>query len=595
MSLLSNVFKKDLLKLRGALMLWLVLLCIQSLLGIGGIKVAADNLMLQVILPQLGWLIKILQGLMVVILIPLLIQDDPLVGTTGFWFTRPIGRKQLFATKAFFVICVLVLLPLIAELIVFMVNGVLPKHILMAIPEIILEKTAFMMPFLVLATITPKFSRYALAGGIIFAAVVVWWILVIVLATLVPNGNKLMGFLYNYRAFANYTLGLSIGVVKRVFIIILGSAIIFDQYLTRNTRRTIIRVIIGFLVLIIFNNIWNVDFLKTVSQGSKETIAADAIRVDINPQQHALVTDNLRYRKVDLREKIISANVDIAGLGSGQFAILTDLNAKMEWPNAPLDSGYISMSSRELLAHAKFMKPLQAVLTNSRIVNPFTNQMVYKEIFRLNETWFNRYKNVPGVYKANAAFDIYKYQINFAIPLRQGEQGISGSEQVVIFDILHRDTGISVIVGEKKTNLLFDRREERINPYNIMRSSEFNNVYLIENKKRGEAFLAEATDTSMLNYDEMINARSRLFTRANRLDFIYINDRNSSLPKIDQEWLKDAELIRIDAVLIGDVKKILKFEDFVLPEKSTDPMPERDPFEDALKQQDEQMREWKEK
>ncbi|HEY5137878.1 MAG TPA: hypothetical protein VIJ25_00960, partial [Methylococcales bacterium] len=299
------------------------------------------------------------------------------------------------------------------------------------------------------------------------------------------------------------------------------------------------------------------------------------------------VGDAARYNKNDVREKRISTPVSISGLALSEFAILTDLKPEIEYPNKyTLNSGYISQIYREALANGKFMKPLQAALTNSRILNPSLNEMDLQEIFECNETSFNRYKNMTGKYKASATFDIYEYKIRAMVLLRQGSREIFDSEQVVIFDVLHQENGISVIVGEKKARLLFDRQLEKSNPVRSFEHSFCRSFYLIENKKRGEAFVQEVSDNSMMNVDEIMNANSRLFSKAQRLDFVYANNRNDSLPAIDQEWLKDARLVRADAIRVGSVTKQVECEGFSLPEKSTVQTPERDQLEKNLRMQE---------
>ena len=590
MNFLFNVFKKDLMRLKWVLICWLGLLGVQSFLGIGGAQIAADNFSLQMILPQLAMLIRFLQGLMLIIIIPLLIQDDPVVGTTGFWFTRPIGRKELLITKTCFVLSIILLLSIVAEVIVFAANGFLLKHILLAIPEIIIKELSFMMPFLLLAAITPKFSRYAIVGVIIFAGVIVVSILGGVLIFMAPKLVHLLRYFSNLEAFRNYTLGLSIEVVRKVLIILLGSGLLAYQYTSRKTKKTILLAVLAFVLLLIVNRFWQIDFSKPVSPKPLKEVVSNAIMLTIDVN-HAIVADAPRYSKEDVREKTISTQMTISGLAPEEFAIITDLQPKIEFPDKNiLESSYISQISRETLANAKFMRPLQTSLANSKIVNPFLDSTNYQEIFDCNEKSFNRYKNTKGKYKASATFDIYKYKISAIVPLQQGGREIFDSEQVVIFDVLQHENGISVIVGEKKAKLLFDRQTEKSRPYSGMEHSFPRNVYLIENKKRGEAFVQEASDTTMMNFDEVFSANSRLFSKAQRLDFVYVNNRSGTLPVIDEEWLKDAQLVRADAVQVGSVTKQVECEGFTLPEKSTVQAPERDQLEQNLRLQEDIQR-----
>jgi hypothetical protein len=132
---------------------------------------------------------------------------------------------------------------------------------------------------------------------------------------------------------------------------------------------------------------------------------------------------------------------------------------------------------------------------------------------------------------------------------------------------------------EKKAKLLFDRQKEIVNPYESFLDRSFpKSIYLIENTKRGEAFVAEES-MDYPDIGEILNASSRLSTKIRKLEFLNVNIRNGQLPKIDSEWLKDAQLVRVDAVRTGHLTKQIEIKDFILPGKSVSPEPKDDPVQ----------------
>ena len=178
------------------------------------------------------------------------------------------------------------------------------------------------------------------------------------------------------------------------------------------------------------------------------------------------------------------------------------------------------------------------------------------------------------------------------MPLKQGAKDTFGSEQVVIYDVLERPNTISVIVGEKKINLLFDRSVKKKSRSDMARDmfSEYSHVYLLVNKKRHEAFSAEAGGISYANAMAALGP-TRLETMAKQFDFTNLNNRSGPLPKLDKEWLADAELVRIDAVKIGTEKIKFTIEEFALPSQSAATGEEFDEFDRQLRMQDKQMKE----
>lgn len=593
------LFKKDFLRLRILLFVWFLLILIQSTLGISGMNLAVNNIEFQMFFPLLTKLINFLQGMMIIVIVPLFIQDDSLVGTNAFWVTRPISRKGLLFTKACFALTLLILPPFIAEFFVLYANGVTAHHILLAVPEILIEKLAFIIPFFILSVLTPKFSRYALIGIIIFAVFVVIGILHYILSMFFPIYSKFVyKFLYNFDLYKNPTLELSTKVAEDIYIIVFGSILIAHQFLTRYTARTVRWLVIAYLVMFSVTRLWHWDFLKEVPVAESSAAMSYSINIDFDTG-HVIVSDEFRVRKNDVREKSISVKQSVSGLPLAQFAILRKLqNVQMKYPDGTvLKSKYVSTSKKDTFFNEKFMPPLQVVLKDIKLLNPFIGKFSYIEVFSLEEPDFNRYKNKVGTYSAYADFDIYKYKISSVVPLKQGAKDLFGSEQIIIYDVLERPNGISVVLGEKKTNLLFDRSIKKQSRYDLAIDiySDFNRVYLIINKKRGEAFLAEVGGHLFADMTA-VYGRSRLETKAKLFDFLHVNDRSGSLPKINQGWLTSAELVRIDAVKIAVLHKDFQVKPFLLPAQSTVLNPEIDDVDRQLKQSErqyeEQMKKW---
>jgi hypothetical protein len=182
-----------------------------------------------------------------------LIHDEPLVGSSGFWFTRPIARKTGFSVKTIFVVLLLVFPPLAAEIIVSALNDVTARHIMLSIPEILLEKLSFILPILILASLTQSFGGFAIAGAIVIVSYLILG-LVIFFAALIRSEMA--------RFMVDMSLTLTRGVISNIIIIVCGAAIVFHQYLTRKTVRTIIGVVILFVISTAVTCFWPWDFLK---------------------------------------------------------------------------------------------------------------------------------------------------------------------------------------------------------------------------------------------------------------------------------------------------------------------------------------------
>ena len=109
------------------------------------------------------------------------------------------------------------------------------------------------------------------------------------------------------------------------------------------------------------------------------------------------------------------------------------------------------------------------------------------------------------------------------------------------------------------------------------------------NNQRHEAFLPEVEGNVYANVMAAF-APSRLETLAKQFHFADLNDRSGLLPKLDKEWLADAELVRIDAVKTGTEKIDFTIEGFSLPTQSTSTSEEIDELEQQLRMQDKKVR-----
>ena len=590
MNIITHVFKKDLIRLKYLMLVWLLLIIVQPALGIFGQKLAAEVFELQIILPLLMKLIGFLQGLMMIVVIPLIIQNDSVVGTTAFWYTRPILRKSLLLSKSLAMLTVLILPLLMAELFVLAFNGASGYHLALAVPEVIIEKLAFITPFVILAAVTPKLSRYALVGVIVFAVYVVIMILLSVAGMIFPVIKQLG----NSNIYKTASLEASYTTAKCLYTIIIGGLLISYQFMSRRTSRIAILFVAAWIVMWTGTLFWNFDFLKESAAVESSAIKVEGLSLSFD-SQCLMVSDEFRYNKNDLRGKSISTKNIVRGLPEGHFAILKRIqDAKMEYPDGSvLDSRYISTSKRLGYYNEEFMPSIQEVLDNVKLVNPFDGKFSYTEIFSLDEANLLKYKDKAGTYSARANLDIYKYDIVSEVPLGGGAEGAFGAEQVVVYDVLERDNAVSVVLLEKKINLLFDRRIKKVSRLDMSQNiySEYSPVYLLINRERGEAFLPEERDNTQVNAMDALGPM-RVRTKSKLLDFTDINNRNSVLPEMNKEWLAGATLVRMNAVLTGTADVDFRVEDFSLPSESTSAAGKLDELDQQLKMQEKQIQRW---
>ena len=158
--MILHLFKNDLRRSRVLLSLWGALVLIQSLLAVWTIH-PGDQVVQYIYIAVLK-LVPVFQGLLLVVVIPFLVHEEPLVGTTAFWFTRPIRRSTFLKSKAFCDYSHRA--AAFAEIAVLAANGITGHDISLAIPEIVMSELKAVVFIGLLAAITPNFGRFAAVG-----------------------------------------------------------------------------------------------------------------------------------------------------------------------------------------------------------------------------------------------------------------------------------------------------------------------------------------------------------------------------------------------------------------------------------------------
>ena len=169
MKLLLHLLAADIRRFRLMIGLWLVISAASTALdglrpmfaseafGMNGIDVAGD----------LVGLAKVLFGF---VLIPLVVQTHPLVGSDAFWMTRPIPPRTLLASKLILLVAAIVVVPVACEVALMIAYKVPPQRMAAVAVQTTLWQTMYLTVVMVLAALTRNLARFALLfGGLLLA------------------------------------------------------------------------------------------------------------------------------------------------------------------------------------------------------------------------------------------------------------------------------------------------------------------------------------------------------------------------------------------------------------------------------------------
>lgn len=546
MSLVLHQFKKDCLSLRWLLFVWGVLILLQSFL-VGTAGLGASDWIGHLAYKMAAAVIPLLQSLLVVIMVPLLVHEEPLVGTSAAWLTRPLSRRTLLGSKALFALAVFVIPPLAAELGLLAASGVSPSDMALAGAEILLTQAALVVGAAALASVTPSFARFVVWAVALIAASMLLG-LALGIGQLYGNPDKLWRL-------ADPELLRAQKVVGLFLTLLLGTTVVVHQYLTRRTRRSVLVGGGGLVLLTAVQVAWS-GGLPPPPPLSPRGFDASQVEASVKPET-VDATDALSLRASTTPRKMVSAAAECKGIPPASFCRLEELRAALKYPDGKIVAvqGLGGRPSfRSFDPHA-----LETALGGSAISSSsFLAAGGVWDMFEVDGSAYDERGKIPALLQGEGTLSVQQYRVAAELPLQRGASYRSGSEQVVISDVLRGPGSCRVLLRERKIHLLFSRPAQALIP---LPSFGFGGrvFYVLWNRERRQAFL-----------NDRPNIDWPAFGSSQRLshDAVALVYTSQSLfqknPPLDDAWLSGAVLARVETFDLGRVDKPITVADFVL-------------------------------
>src|SRR5579859_7567901 len=342
MNLILHILKKDIRRMRFLLVLWAVLILFQSMMA--GMKGAATtgNIGWQLILSYIQFLVPMLQWIALSVMIPLLIHEEPLTGTTAFWFTRPLSGRMLLKEKSLFIGGFFLGAPLLTEVLVLAANGITLHHILLAVPEIILKQLSMVFLIAGAAVITPNFAKFVQVAAAGFIGQMLLGYLLMISRTLRQEG---LDSFYTEQALSD-----SCWVVTALLTLFLGAFLMAHQYLTRRTRKTLLYALPCIMAGLGAHYFWPWNFLEQKQESvAKNTINSDAVSLSFDGDS-IYDFDESQWSSQTNPKKAIWGDIEVDGGEIMDFIQPKKVDAVLAFPdgksfsyNTP-DKGTLSIS-----------------------------------------------------------------------------------------------------------------------------------------------------------------------------------------------------------------------------------------------------------
>ncbi len=551
MNLLWHHFKKDVRHVRWGLAIWGALLAVQAGVAVAGAWELDE--MTRGFVTILSFLMPLLQTLLLLVLVPWLMQDEPAVGTTAFWLTRPMTAEFVLGSKAFFVGALVVAPQVGLELLLMGMNGVEVYLLMLAVPEIVLKTLGIVLPLAVVASITPSVGRYAL-----------WLIGVFVGMALV---STLAMFLMMYfgdeqaaLARTTGTMAASSQIVSGLIYIVAGTALVVWQYRTRATRWTVMAAAV--LLILAFNTalFWRIDFFaKKLPEATAVDNRLEEARMVGNIQSmHTTRIAQMRGRDDPQRE--VRVELSLVGLPAGFVGVPNMVEAKAVFAdgtdvrsvlNPVVDRFHRGLGGSEAV--------VTGVLPGVKVIGTRGGGKMLTEVLRLPEAEAVRLAEQPFHLGVEVVWAILRGRLDYRMPLREGNDHRSVGRRETIRSFSRLGRGVTVTMLVRNVQLLFAPEE---GGGDRARSAEGGGVlYGLYHPERQEFWAG----VGEFDWQAGLYQSQILVIRPHRIDFEWEGPGESP---VDDEWLAGAELVRITTEPVARLERSTTLDGLVLKESN---------------------------
>jgi hypothetical protein len=239
MTHLVHLVRADARRFRGLLAIWTLVAIAGALFRVIRPVLAGDP-KLSMMLDLLATVLFATRWLGMILIVALVVQAYPLVGSDAFWMTRPIPWRLLLASRLVLLETVLVAVPAISELVLMVACRVPMTEVVPVTLQLILFQCLWISIVMALSSLTRNLARLALvAGSLLTGLILLLNLSIAVMVRRVDDGPQMVDVIPRMDA-------SPIGPVVALLLII-GAvfASIAVQYRTRSVRTSVITGVAG--------------------------------------------------------------------------------------------------------------------------------------------------------------------------------------------------------------------------------------------------------------------------------------------------------------------------------------------------------------
>ena len=515
---------------------------------------------------DLVWLAKVLFGF---VLIPLVVQTHPLVGSDAFWMTRPIPPRVLLASKLILLAALIVVVPVACEAALMIAYKVPPQEMAAVAVQTTLWQAVYLTVVMALAALTRNLARFALLFGGVLLALALTAVIMVTIAMARMDDAVAVEVLTVSGGPPPPSVGdPTSGIVFLLVVVAAGLALLMVQYATRSARRSALVGVAGLVAAWVLPSVWPWPLLQPRLYVPDWAAADSALKLSADPQSVAFDTGD----PWTIRKRVWSvgrAQIRLEGIQPGWLPSVAVAGAVLELkPDVHLSSpGFAHAVAVPIGGENRppLRGVVQAALGVGRLAIQDSSEPERAVMVLLREADFRRYAPGTGVYRGRAAVELTREEVVATLPVQAGATFQDGPYRVVVDEvrIASESLGIRARISDARTS--FDRRPTPTY------------AFYLRNQQRSEAV---GSSIIVLQQNTLLtrllpglffgnSSSSNGFSASGQ--FIRFPPGYAPTEKdrldIDEAWIAGAEIVIVRATAGGSVPRPLEIRDFSLRAK----------------------------
>jgi hypothetical protein len=504
----------------------------------------------------IAWISPLVRTLLFVLLVPMVVHEDTLVDSRAFWLTRPIGGRKLLLGKLVFVVLVLVLPGIAAEIAELAVGGAHARQIALAAPEIALEWSLWAASLFALSSLTGSFPGLLVAFARAVALAIC--VLVVLMLPLFSNNSILQPY-HRLMSGPEVTTSLTVSrmIVGMWLAIGLSTIVTAIQYLTRRTRLgwTAIAASLTCLTLVYLG--WRWDFVAMSAAATFAPARELVVRID----SIAMTSwDAAAVPHSDKRRFDGTVRAEVDGIPPPLVAEIESVDGSLVLPSGTR----VSIDMEREPTRAWNLRGVEAVLGGARTANRVPEGV---DGTTVTMTTSADLRTLPPT--GRLSMRVYlrpcAYHVAAVLPLEVGARHEDDTTRTAIASFACAEDYCGVELDELRIRLL--RSPDPAMPGRVLPMPRENALYLLRNRNRGEV-LWPASDPDDTGWPSM----RRLRRLTSKLVFRATPGPDGRRVRIDDAWVAGAEIVRVEADSGDAVRRKVEVDRFALV---TPPLPIR--------------------